>query len=71
MKESFDQQAGQSPSPSTGSRQLAQSCGSANPSANPNAVCMVCEKRANRPVRAFSAVSSASMPNDTVLARPP
>jgi hypothetical protein len=69
MKESFDQQTGQSPSPATGSRQLAQSCGSATPSAASKAFRTISEKRANRPVRGLSAVSSASMPNDIVPVR--
>src|SRR5215475_7690443 len=37
MNESFDQQAGHKPSPPTGSRQAAQSLGSATSTASPNA----------------------------------
>ena len=66
MKESFDQQAAHSPSPATGSRQAAQSCGSATPSASPKTVRAAPVRRANRPLRASVAVISVTMPNVNV-----
>src|SRR5258708_37863650 len=61
MKESLDQQAAHNPSPSTGSRQAAQSCGSATPSATPKKLRAAPRRRDNRPGRASAAVMSVDM----------
>ena len=61
MKASFDQQAAHSHSAATGSRQAAQSCGSATPSASPKMERAAPVRRAHRPVRAAAAVTSVVM----------
>src|SRR5260370_124505 len=60
MKESRDQQAPHKPSPSTGSRQAAQSCGSATPSATPNTARAAPVRRAHPPVRVAEELADRS-----------
>src|SRR5262249_46838571 len=61
MKESLRQQAGHRPGPSTGSRQAAQSCGSATSAASRNIDRMAAPSRANRLARTSAASISPSM----------
>jgi len=57
MKESLRQQAGHRPGPSTGSRQAAQSCGSATSAASRNIARTAAPSRANR----LAGISAASI----------
>src|SRR5574341_97385 len=61
MKLSFDQQAAHRPASPTGSRQEAQSCGSATSTASPKAARSAPATRPKRPARACVVVAPASM----------
>jgi hypothetical protein len=62
MNESFDQQAAQTPASPTGSRQEAQSCGSATSTTRPKVARSAPAMRASRVGRVPVVASSVSMP---------